>query len=89
MHTEISGIGNDSGGRWTWAEKQQEPAVLSNSRADSEETWQDDKQQKKGRCALPSLTPWHIPQSIDYICYHLKAKKNPITNFLKVSIQMC
>lgn len=75
VHTEINGIGNDSGELWTSAEEQWEPVVLSTSRADSEETWLDPKREKKGRCALPSLTPWHFPQSIGYICYHLKAKK--------------
>jgi len=75
VHAEIDGIGNDPGELWTWAEEQWEPATLGTSRADSEDTWLDPKQQKKGRCALPSLTPWQFPRSIGYICYHLTAKK--------------
>lgn len=84
VHAKINGIGNGSGELWTGTEEQWDPAVLRTSRADSEDTWLDPKEQKKGRCALPSLTPRHFPQSIGYICCHLKAKTT-----LKVSMQMC
>ncbi|OPJ82727.1 hypothetical protein AV530_004845 [Patagioenas fasciata monilis] len=53
VHTEISGIGNDSGERWTWDEEQQEPAVLSSSRADSEETWRDPNNRRKADVPCP------------------------------------